>query len=210
MTGPEIPEPTAEEILDWMEGRLDPVRAAQVEEAVARPGSIAHEFAEWAREFHRLAGATPLIPPPPLVGQRLRRMYAAWAGRVRTTARLVARLDVDSREPDALVAVRGPLLDPTTRVQLTFTCEAADVVLDVAPAGPDAVTIRGQVMPRRPTPSAFQATATGPSRTVSTIDGDDLGSFRLERVPVDTELLVLTNDELLIDVPLSSSSNPLS
>ncbi len=197
--------PTPEQILDWLEGRLSPEAARAVEAEASRPGSPAARFADWARDFGRLRGQLPLAEPPPLVSQRLRRLHAVQRGRVGASRRLVARLDIDSRQPDAMVALRGPLLEASSRIQLTFTTEAADVVLDVAPAGPGTVDLRGQVLPRRPMPPAFEATASGPSGSIGTIDGDELGSFVLEQVPVDTEIIVLTNDEVRIEVPLSTS-----
>ncbi len=103
-----------------------------------------------------------------------------------------------------MVAVRSPVLDAGERVQLSFVSPVADVVLDIAPTGPDRVTLRGQVLPRRPMPGAFQAVAHGPRGSVSTIEGDELGGFTLEDVPTDAEIVVLSNDELTIEVPLSS------
>lgn len=200
--------PGPEEILDWLEGRSDPERAQAIEAALAQPGSPARTFAEWAREFYRLSVQLPLIEPPPVVRQRLRRMHAVRSGRGRPTKRLVARLDIDSREPDALVAVRGPLLDTPTRVQLAFTTDVANVVLDIAPEAAGRVTLRGQVLPRRAMPTAFHAAAHGPSGPVTSRDGDDLGSFTLANVGVDTELVVLTNDEVWIELPLVPTPPP--
>lgn len=207
MTG-ELPEPSSEQILDWLDGRLPPEQVGAVEAAVARDGSQAQRFSAWAQEFRRLAGELPLAAPPPVVSQRLRRLHAMRSGRGRPTTRQLARLDVDSRQPDALVAVRGPLLEATSRIQLAFTTEVADVVLDVTPDGLGTVGLRGQVLSRRGTPSAFEVTASGPSGTVRTIEGDDLGSFVLEHVPVDTELIVLTNDDVSIEVPMSAADPP--
>ena len=204
---PSSNEVSSEEVLDWLEGRLDPGRAGAVEAALAEPGSAARAFAEWAQEFHLLSAELPLVAPPPVLSQRLRHLYLLRSGRGRPAIRVVARLDVDSRHPDPLVAVRGPLLDADARIQLTFTSEAADVVLDVAPPRPAGVTLRGQVLPRRPMPAAFQATAHGPSGSVSTIEGDAFGSFTLEQVPVDAEVVVLSNDELTIELPLSSTGH---
>ncbi len=201
-------EPGSEEILDWLEGRLTPERARAVESAVARPGSTAAAFAAWAREFHRLSGALPLPTPPPVLRQRLRQLYLSRLGRAGASTRQVARLEVDSRRRDPMVALRGPLLDAETRMQLSFSTTDADVVLDVAPSGHAVVTLRGQVLPRRPMASAFQAEAHGPSGVVSTVDGDELGSFTLEDVPVDTESVVLFNGELSIELPLSAASRP--
>lgn len=201
-------EPSAELILDWLEGRLPPAEAAAVERAVARPGSAAQRFAAWAEQFHRLAGELPLVDPPPVIAQRLRRLHAQSRGRTRATARLLARLDVDSRLPDAMVAVRGPFLEVTSRVQLTFTTDAADVVLDIAPAGSGTVDLRGQVLARQQMPSAFEATASGPSGSISTIEGDDQGSFVLQRVPVDADLIVVTNGEITIEIPLFPVGQP--
>jgi hypothetical protein len=116
---------------------------------------------------------------------------------------------------DDLVRVRGPA-SVGERIQLVFHTEDAEVVLDVTPEGPPGddsgavptVTVRGQVLPSRPTPPVFEATAQGPSGTLSTILGDDLGCFELAGVPIDTEHLVLTNDELVIEIDVDLRGTP--
>jgi len=201
-------DPTPEEVLDWLEGRLTADRAAAVLAAIERSGSDARDFAEWAASFRRYAALLPLVAPPPLVSQRLRRMYAARLTHPRPVVQLLAVLEVDSRQPDSLVSVRAPVDRDSGRVQLAYRAGATSIVVDIMPAQGGTVTLRGQVLAAGDTLPSFQVTAQGPSGSVTSISGDDLGGFVLEEVPDDSELLLLTNDELLIEVPIRLSGEP--
>jgi hypothetical protein len=200
------PTPTHAEILDWQEGRLDADRIGEVLSVMDSGGSEAREFADWMASFRRDAEALPLVAPPPLVSQRLRRMYGNRLKGERPIVHLFATLEIDSRQSDSMVSVRAPMTRNPGRVQLAYRAGATSIIVDLVRTEQGAVTLRGQVLAAGGTPPVFQVTARGPSGSSTSISADDLGGFVLESLPDDTELLLLTNDELLIEVPLLLSS----
>ena len=203
-----LPEVTVPELLDWLEGRLSPDRRRAVEEAVAARDREILELVHWYRAFRADAARLPLVAPPPLLGQRLRRLAAARRGELPPLVRLSAYPVLDTRQM-LPAGVRGPDSTDTRRYQLTFAAPGVVVVLDVVPDGPSTVTIRGQVIPQLETPPAFEASAQGAGGVVSTILGDELGGFRLSGVPVESRSLVVTNDAVEVQMSLDLSSELL-
>jgi hypothetical protein len=201
--------PDFEVLADWVEGRLDPKRSAEVSEVVAGDREAAQSV-EWLQEFHRLARVMPLHEPPPIIRQNLSGYFSRWS-QARATLEhprleLRASLLFDSRLDLAPVGVRGPS-DLEGSVHLAYTTDHADLVLDVSPIGSGLVRLDGQVLLSDDTqPRIFEAVATGPSCSRRTIDGDALGRFCLADVPDDAGELRVTNGVLTMVVALDLRS----
>jgi hypothetical protein len=200
--------PSFRELADLADGRLTPERRAEVlaaVEAAERAGDPApRRTVEWVHAFRAEAARLPLVTPPPLVRQRLRRLMAATNGTAPALLRVTVELVTDSRRVGRPAGVRGPEQDGDTRYQQTFEAAGvAVVVLDVATAPDRTVTLRGQVLPQITTPAVFEVIAMGPSGVVTSALGDEFGGFTLISVPSDVSTLLLTNDEL--EIQLSSS-----
>lgn len=203
------PGPSLPDILDWLEGRLDPQRRREVGTAIAAAEAADDrttvELVAWLRRFREDAGQLPLVAPPPMLAQRLRAIPRTRAGRV--TVRVEARPTLDTRPSARPAGVRGaPQGMDTVRFQLGFAAPQAAVIIDVLPDDGGTVTLRGQVIPTLDTPRVFTATVSGPSGAVHTERGDLTGGFRLERVPLDVQRLMVSNDELEVSMSLGLSA----
>lgn len=205
-TGP--PPPSIIDLVDWLEGRLDPLRREQVSAGIASGGKETADLLDWLRSVERDTGALPLVAPPALLGQRLRSLPRQLSGQGPLQVNTVAEVSVDSRRTARPIAVRGPGPADPVRYQLIYDCSAASVVLDVVPDGAGTVTLRGQVIPAPGTPPVFSATAGGPSRTLTSGDGEETGTFRLVGVPVESTTLVVGNDALVVRMTLDLSAPP--
>lgn len=193
--------PDFAELLDLVDGRLDPASAARTRE-LARGDSEATASLRWIAGFVESTRAMPLHQPPPIVRQGLQNYFARWS-RARATLdrprlEFPASLLFDSRLDLATVGVRGAD-DTEGIVHLAYTTDRADLVLDVRPLGAGLVQLDGQVLLTQPsTAPIFEATALGPQGALRTVDGDALGNFSLTGVPVDVTELRVSNGDLLI------------
>lgn len=202
------PMPSLPEILDWLDGRLDPQRQQDVEDGLAAAEAAGDratvELVAWLRGFRADAGRLPLVAPPPMLAQRLRAIPRTRAGLV--TVRVEAMQTLDTRRTARPAGVRGaPEGMDTFRFQLGFAAPQAAVIIDVLPDDEGTATLRGQVIPAVDMPRVFTATVSGPSGTVHTERGDLTGGFTLERVPLDVRRLVVSNDELAVSMSLGLS-----
>ena len=193
-------------LMDWLEERLDAGEAAEVAAAVAAGPQLA-ETVDWLTRFRAQARAVPLEAPPPVLQQRLRADFAKWA---QVRAVLKAEVDsfeavllFDSRQDLALAGARGS--DTVDDVQLAFTTDVADLLLDVRDASrPGTVSIDGQVLLLEPSAQgAFEAMVTGPGVVRRTVDGDELGRFSLTDVPDTADRIRVDNGHFVIVAPLS-------
>lgn len=195
------PELDTRTLLDWLEGRLSPDRSDEVAVLVASADPETTRTLDWLRSFQTAARALPTEQPPPLVRQRLRRTFAKRTGTLPATRSATVTLIADSRDQVQLAGVRGaPDLD-TTAFNLEYEGPDIEVYLDVV-VDSDRRDLRGQILDAAGSPPVFEAICHGPTGTITSIWGDELGGFELSAIPADTHLLVLTNDELTVHVPL--------
>ena len=200
-------EPDFAMVLDWVEGRLDPATAARVADAAVHDPRV-REIVAWLRRFHGVAAALPLGEPPPVVGQRLRQYFRRWSRAReepgREPVKLVARMLFDSRQDLSLDELRAAERDsdPDADIaHLAFTCDPADVVLDVHRLGPGRVRIEGQVLPTDGVDRVYAVEATGPRMTaVHSVGGDRHGHFVLPELPDRVDRLRLDGGELVLVV----------
>jgi hypothetical protein len=93
------------------------------------------------------------------------------------------------------------------RYQLLFRQgDDTDVLLDVESDSADRIHIRGQVLVSPGVRPVFEATATWPGGSQRALDGDDLGGFVLRNLPTTTRELLVTNDDLAIQLRLPEPS----
>jgi hypothetical protein len=194
-----------ETLVDWVDGRLDPERAAEVAAHVEQGEPRVRAIVEWLRGLVEVGRRFPLEEPPPIVRQQLAARFAQWRDTERALADEIRRFDAtvlfDSRERPVVAGVRGTLADEV--VHLAYTSDAADLVLDVQRVPGHRVRIDGQVLPADAGgPSIFEATVSGAQFTIRTVDGDRLGRFRLDGVPEGAERLEVTNGTITLTVRL--------
>ena len=199
-----------ETLLDWLEGRLDPVTADRVAAEVECGDERLRATVDWLQSFLKVARDVPLADPPPLVRQRLSQHFARWkrarAVLAEQQSRVVhARLLFDSRKDMALTNVRAA--DVEAAVHLAFTSDSGDVLLDVTSLPAQGLRIDGQVLtPEAAKPTIFEATLDGGGARLRTVDGDELGRFSLTDVPRALCRLNLDNGVVSILAELDLSS----
>jgi hypothetical protein len=190
-------------LTDWLEGRLDPVTAAQVAATVKQGSRELTDPTEWVRMLVRNADLDPLAVPPPLVRQRLRQSYRDWCDGSddRTPVPAPAVLAFDSRVDRPARAVRGPA-DQNT-IHLAYRAEFAELVLDIRTLGNGYARVDGQVFPHAETEApVFEAIATSPAMVIRVVDGDELGRFRIAPIPSDRYELAVSNGEFAVTAAL--------
>jgi len=189
-------------LLDWLDGRLPEHRAEALEAAVPMAQPETQATVQWLHEFQVLARAMPLYEPPPVVGQHLRRHFRLWS-RARAAlnqppAELTATLLFGSRLDLATAGVRG-VDDQEHAAHLAYTCDRADLVLDITRNSDGGVRVDGQVLAAEDEEPVFEAMVIGPRGVIRAVDGDELGRFCLPSVPDDaTELRVMNGDLIIV------------
>jgi hypothetical protein len=133
---PEAHRPEFQELVDWLDGRLDVAAAARVAAWVDSGDPHTCRAVDWLRGFMATAHTLPLHAPPPLVRQNLNQYFRQWSrGRAagpRPTRLFQARLMFDSRRDVALAGARAAI-DSTASVHIGFSTDVADLVVDVGP-----------------------------------------------------------------------------
>lgn len=198
--------PTFRQLLDWVEGRLDPRAAASLEEQVADADDETHRTITWIRSFLEQSRHQPLEGPPPIVRQRLRQAFAGRAGAAQEVERLAAELTFDSRLGPELVGVRAAPGDEEygRPFQLAFRAGAIDILLDVS-ASSGTYQLEGQVFAPGQTAEVWVATAECAGSTRTDIRGDELGSFSVAAIRGVPRRLSLSNGVVEINIPLAGT-----
>jgi hypothetical protein len=204
--------PSFTTLVDYVEGRLTAEAAARVERTLATADPQTRSALAWIRTFHDVADRLPLTAPPLRVRSALRREFEEHAARgaplARSARRLLALLTFDSRSGLAVAGVRSG--DSAASVtSLAFSCEAADVLVDLTPAGEGRLRLDGQVLwPDDRDARLLEARLTGPGFAEETQDSDALGRFAFARVPTSVDRLLLRAGDVDIELAWEPGGTP--
>lgn len=189
-------------VLDWIDGRLDPITARAVESAVHTGGVDTQETVRWLRRFREVAEQFPLEDPPPIVAQRLQQYFEhrrPGAGRQPISpVELRAELVFDSRANRSLAGVRGAQAADDL-VHVAYQTPRADLVVDISRLSPQLFRLDGQLLPIDPAgASVVEVVARVAGTKVRSVDGDALGRFTLPAVPGGPIELRASNGEYVV------------
>lgn len=209
------PEPHIAEIIDHLEGRLEPEHARMVADHLARAEGADAELVTWLRRFQEAARGVTFASPPPELVQRL---YTLMPARPPLMARLadaagaiVARLVQDLTPGPMLAGARGEV---ATGRQLLFEAEdGTEITLRLVPGPAGTAAIDGQIFGDDP---ARYLEITDPTGR-HTGQADDAGEFAFPSVTAtpgaDLVLLVQTGTapirvDLSPYIPFASQEQP--
>lgn len=209
--------PTFAQLVDWVDGKLDTEEAARVqaaaEAAIARGDTALAETLAWLRAFRAQANLTVLVPPPEAARDSVLRMFEE-AARDRSGApsrpgvlqRIVAALARATGPGLAVEGARGAAIQARRR-QMTFECDAADIVLNAQPRD-DGYRLSGQILPRTALDAdglfvelmrlGASSEAGDDESTVSFARADALGEFAFDAVPPGRYAIVFVAETLEI------------
>jgi hypothetical protein len=200
MTG----RPTFTDLLDWVEGRLDPEHEDAVAAYVAGADAATLDTLEWIRGFLDGARSMPLEQPPPELSARLRNVFIGLHSPEQADEWSDASLMYDTRRGMAAAGVRSLEGDG---VHLAFDSGLGRFVLEAAPAGPGEVDIQGLIMVSSADDDtgvdlAFLQQGTLRRAARATTDG----RFDVPGVPVDVDELWLTSGSTRVRAALDLRS----
>jgi anti-sigma factor RsiW len=193
-----VDKPTFEQILDWVEGRLQPADAERVAHLVESDSEL-RASADWARAFVRRSSASRLEAAPDNARAAVFKLIATRRKpQPSAVQRMVAALLPNSRPR---LAVRGS--QRAAQRQLTFSAELADVVVNIQPhAHQKQSNIQGQVL--------VTGTLDANRLVVQMLRGgaefgitmtNALGEFGFESIPPGSYELIISSD--LAEIELS-------
>lgn len=193
-------------LLDWVEGRLSPEEAREMERLVATADARIHETITWLRRLLAARHAVRIADLPAPTHELLRDRFAAYVAGQRgpgVVQQIVATLSFDSLAQAVAAGTRtaGPgLLQPR---QLIFSCTVADVALNVHRRPHDErIDLSGQVLTHGElTPAGWGVLLIG-DRGPDSTRTDDLGEFSFEAVAPGEYMISLATTQLSITMPI--------
>ena len=135
-------KPTFTDLLDWVEGRLQPEQSDQVAAYVDTADPATLETVEWIRDFLQEARSKPLAQPPAELSARLRDVFVGLHSPEQSSDWTDASLLYDTRMGLAAAGVRSA----DDGVHLAFDSDLGRFVLDAVPAGTGEVDVQGLIM----------------------------------------------------------------
>lgn len=133
--------PTFNELVDWIDGRLEEAAAADMASRVAASGPDVIDTVSWIRSFREAAATMPLQKPPEDVSARIRAAFRELRGPMSGPVDEL-ELEFDSRmSPIAGVRSTGH----TESFHLDFGSEDLSISLDVSPHTEGDLLVRGTV-----------------------------------------------------------------
>jgi hypothetical protein len=195
-----------ETLMDWLLGRLDDEQASRIDALVAAGDDHVARTLDWLRW---LAYQAPLVGterPPPHLSDALVSLFDDRPGRPAANRAVpvdhILELLFDSRHDLALAGTRGGDANESG-YRLAFTCDVADVVLQIRSSGPGLETVRGQVLlhtdsvdERATTLIDVFTAAAGADPESPSSSTDALGRFVLRDVPTGASPLRITGKSL--------------
>lgn len=184
-------------LLDWVEGRLDPSAAAEVEAAVAAADTQTREQVAWIRGFLEDARRMTLEKPPAELSSRLRAAFTGFHRPHDATSWSQASLLHDFRTQAKVAGIRSG----AENASLAFESDLGRFVIELAPAGPGQVDVQGLVM--LPTDaSAVDLAFHGGGRLRKAARTDRDGRFTVSGVPVAVDELWLSSGDVRVRAAL--------
>jgi hypothetical protein len=189
------------DVLDWVEGRLEPAAAERVRHAVEADPALG-EAARWITSFRAAAATHRLEAPPAHVRELLMRRFEAYRPAPPTVLeRVRAAIGFDSALGEPLLGVRAGA--STSTRHLVLTTEQADVALDLYPED-RSVRVEGQVLPAddaAPATGTVQLLRQGAVLAEATADAT--GRFALPPVPGGEVTVTVTVGTTVVEAVLS-------
>lgn len=180
-------------LLDWVEGRLDPDRAADVARAVESDAQV-RETVAWIREFLDVAERDRLTDPPDDLKKTLRSLFSSVHGASEPATE--GSLALDTRRA-RLTGVRGPAATTDGIDHLALEADGLRITLTILPGARDVVDVRGIVatVDGEPvsTPAEVVLATSGRAMRVTRTSPD--GSFALGAVSRDVDALWYLGEE---------------
>lgn len=196
--------PSFEELLDWVEGRLSPQAAAQLEAQAANFDSATQKSLNWLRAFHQRADNTVLEAPPATLHQSVIGAFKTQQLQARLQ-KFIAKLLPSAGPRLATAGMRGVNVQAQRR-QISYETEVADIVLNVQPQTqrqPPGFTISGQIFPRGMQSSEGMAAQLLRDNTEYGLTmTDSFGEFAFEAISPGHYDMVLSNDRFEIHIPM--------
>ena len=198
------------EIVDWVEGNLDPDHARRLEKRLAAAAPNHRSDAGWLRALDQAKSQVILETAPDVTRHALRSRFRDFhASRERFAGLRIclATLQFDSRATPALAGIRSPglLAEPQ---HLIYNTEVADIAVDVHRRGPGGrLDVMGQLFPNTGrSPSAFRVQLARGAESMGVRDTDDLGEFLFPDVlPGDYHMILSTGDLGILVTPVNLS-----
>ena len=195
-----------EMLMDWLLGALDDAQASRIDALVATGDQGITRSLDWLRW---LAYQAPLVGterPPPQLHDALVGLFDNRADQTPSSREEhsdhILELLFDSRHDLALAGTRGAEAN-NSGYRLAFTCDAADVVLQIRPSGPGLETVRGQVLLHTNQVDGAAATLidvftalAGAAPDSPSSSTDALGRFVLRDLPAGASPLRITGKSL--------------
>ena len=192
-------------LLDWVEGRLSPQAARDMELLLDGADEPTRDLVAWLRHFHTARQAVRIADPSAETHALLPAQFTAFAAARRAPSlreRIAAALTFDSfTQPAATLGTRTAA--GIQRRQLIFSCAVADIALNVHRRPHDEqIDLSGQIFPHgTATPAGWGVLLIGDNGPDVT-HTDDLGEFVFEEVSPGDYTLSVETSRLTITMPM--------
>lgn len=192
------------ELLDWVEGRLAPARAAEVAALVEGAGAETAATVDWIRRFHAAARVMPLEQPPAEASAALRTALRQYASAWDPGSFTDAVLTMDSREQRPMAGIRDTRASDDA-VHLVFDTDLGRLALDFVALTEDRVDVYGGFTPPPDRAGGIRVVFTSRRRVRRVATCGTSGSFLVREVPVDVDEVwgVRGGDVIRIEVTLA-------
>jgi hypothetical protein len=202
-----VPQLEFSPLLDWVEGRLSPQAAQDMELLLAGADETTRETVTWLRHFLAAREAVRIASPPTETHNLLRERFAAYAAERRSPGllqRVVAALSFDSTsQPLTALGTRTSGAMSFQHRQLVFSCAVADIALNLHRRPNDGhLDVSGQVFTHgQLTPAGWGVLLIGENGPDAT-HTDDLGEFAFEAISPGDYTISLETRQLAITMPM--------
>lgn len=190
--------PSFTELVDWVEGRLDEVRAARVATLVADGVSEVVDSVAWIREFRRAADVLPLQRPAAEVSASLRQLFRDHHA-VGNPGWVEAVLRFDSRT-QPMVGVRSAAT--AELAHLVYDGDFGAVVVNVNRLGQGQVGLRGYVSLTAADEDGTRVSLRRSGTSERITRCDENGRFELSDVLTDVDELWIAQGDTRVRMPL--------